>query len=296
MNSSSSFVSVAPIALVLALSASVPAQDTGLTLARDKSAYSLFNPTPRELMREMATDRPDQLESPLTVDAGHFQLEMDIFNYSYDRYNPGRTGTRVETLGIAPINVKAGLLNNVDVQLLIDPYIHVRSHDRAGGGVKHQRGFGDTTVRMKWNLWGNDEGETAMAVMPFVTFPTHQDDLGSDAVEGGLMVPFTADLPGGWGFGVMTEVDVIRDGDDDGYHPEFINVISFGHSIVGDLAGFVEFFSAVSTERDSDWIGAFDTGLTYKLTEDIQLDGGVYIGLTRAAEDWRPFLGLSWRF
>jgi hypothetical protein len=39
----------------------------------DKSAFSLFNPTPRELMREMSTDRPDTTESPYTVDAGHFQ-------------------------------------------------------------------------------------------------------------------------------------------------------------------------------------------------------------------------------
>src|SRR5258707_15821817 len=43
----------------------------------DKSGYTLFNPTPREYMRAFTTDRPDLTESPFTVDAGHFQLEMD---------------------------------------------------------------------------------------------------------------------------------------------------------------------------------------------------------------------------
>ena len=41
----------------------------------DKSDYTLFNPTPRDRLREMSTDRPDKTESPFTVDAGHFQIE-----------------------------------------------------------------------------------------------------------------------------------------------------------------------------------------------------------------------------
>ena len=47
----------------------------------DKAKYHLLNPTPREQMREMSTDRPDKTESPYTVDAGHFQIESDLFAY-----------------------------------------------------------------------------------------------------------------------------------------------------------------------------------------------------------------------
>lgn len=54
----------------------------------DKSSYSLLNPTPRELMREMSTDRPDATESPYTVDAGHFQAELSFFDFS--RSDEGR--------------------------------------------------------------------------------------------------------------------------------------------------------------------------------------------------------------
>ena len=43
----------------------------------DKSVYHLFHPTPFALMRELNTDRPDKTESPFTVDAGHYQIELD---------------------------------------------------------------------------------------------------------------------------------------------------------------------------------------------------------------------------
>ena len=42
--------------------------------------------------------------------------------------------------------------------------------------------------------------------------------------------------------------------------------------------------------------GAADVGFTYGLTDDIQLDAGVNAGVTRSADDWNPFLGISWRF
>ena len=37
---------------------------------KDKSGYTLLTATPANLMRDMSTDRPDQTESPYTVDAG----------------------------------------------------------------------------------------------------------------------------------------------------------------------------------------------------------------------------------
>ncbi|MBM3834338.1 MAG: transporter [Verrucomicrobia bacterium] len=268
----------------------------GAEPSADKSQYNLFNPTPRELMREMSTDRPDKTESAYTVDAGHFQFEMDILNYAYDRHNADRSNTRVETVSIAPVNLKLGLLNNVDLQLVLETYTSVRTHDRTLRTVEKNRGFGDMVVRTKFNLWGNDGGTTALALMPYVKLPTNQDDLGNNSVEGGLIVPLGVALPRDWGMGVMTQIDVIRDGVGGGHHAEFVNTITFAHDIVGNLGGYLEFFSAVSTESGSDWIGTFDAGFTYALTEDIQLDAGINIGVTRSADDWNPFIGLSWRF
>ena len=64
----------------------------------DKSGYNLFNPTPDKYMREMSPDRPDKTDSPFTVDAGHFQLEMDFANFTYDSPNSEHGNTEVRRI------------------------------------------------------------------------------------------------------------------------------------------------------------------------------------------------------
>jgi len=262
----------------------------------DKSGFHLFNPTPRELMREMSTDRPDLTESAYTVDAGHFQLEADLVRYTYDHDTADAADTRVDAWSVAAVNVKAGLLNWMDLQLGLDTYHYVSTDDRVAGQEGTQSGLGDFTTRVKMNLWGNDGGQTALAVMPFVKFPTNQDDLGNDDVEGGIIMPLAIELPAGFGMGLMTEFDFVRNQADTGYRTEFVNSITIGRDFVGRLGGYVEFFSLVSTESDSPWVGILGIGFTYGLSDDLRLDAGVNIGVTDAADDLNPFLGLSWRF
>ena len=262
--------------------------------AVDKSQFHLFNPTPSKYLREMATDRPDKTESAYTVDAGHFQFEMDLVTYTRDEERSDGVTTKVDAWAVAPINLKLGLNNRVDLQLVLETYNHV--HVRSDGVKRTMQGYGDTSVRVKCNLWGNDGGPTAMAAMPYVKLPTNEDDLGNDSVEGGLILPWVVSLPAEFGLGGITQFDAVRDDDDDGYHAEFINTIALSRDIVGKLGGYVEFFSAVSAESDSDWIGTFDIGFTYGITDNIQLDAGVNLGVTDSADDVNPFFGLSWRF
>jgi hypothetical protein len=261
----------------------------------DKSQYSLFNPTPSLWLRELSTDRPDKTESAYTVDAGRFQIEMDLANFSYEEHNPARDGTIVRTWNVATMNLKVGLLNNVDAQIIVTPHSYVRTSYPVAGITK-QRGFGDLVTRVKWNLWGNDGGTTAFAVMPYLKLPTNQDQLGNRSVEGGLIAALAVELPAGWGMGLMTQIDVVRDATSSGYHPVFVNSITLGHDIIGNLGGYVEFWGSISAERGSSWTGTVDVGLTYALTKDIRLDAGINFGVTRAADDLAPFVGLSWRF
>src|SRR5687768_3054656 len=87
---------------VLVLLWAVPSAVRG----QDKSRFTLFNPTPRALMREMSTDRPDTTESPYTVDAGHTQVELSFFDYTRDDSDDGGD---FEALSLVPMNLKVGL-------------------------------------------------------------------------------------------------------------------------------------------------------------------------------------------
>src|SRR5438094_10466020 len=88
----------------------------------DKSVFNLFNPTPAEYLRAMDTDGPGTTESPYTVDAGHFQVEMTLLAYTYDRESLNDVTQRIEEWEIAPVLLKIGLLNQLDVQVLLEPY------------------------------------------------------------------------------------------------------------------------------------------------------------------------------
>src|SRR5579872_1736511 len=72
------------VLLVFASSAGAQDDDAGKPKP-DKNGYTLWNRTPDDLMRPLSTDRPDTTDTPLTVDAGHVQLEMDFLSYTYDR-------------------------------------------------------------------------------------------------------------------------------------------------------------------------------------------------------------------
>ncbi len=259
--------------------------------APDKSGYNLFNPVPENLMRDLSPDRPDVTESPYTVDAGHYQLEMDFANFTYDKTD----GTTTKIWESGDFNFKVGLLNNVDLQLVYDNYLHVHTEDSSGKSTM-QSGFGDFTTRLKINLWGDDGGKTAFALLPYITFPTSTDGLGDNAVEGGVIFPLAVSLPYDLDLSLETAASCIKNEDGDGYHGEFIASASLDHQIVGKLSGFLEFFSNFSTESHAGWVGTVDTGLEYLVTKNIQLDLDCYFGVTPAAADYNPFCGITVRF
>lgn len=262
----------------------------------DKSGFHLLNPTPKDAMRDFATDRPDKTESAYSVDAGHFQIEMDLVTFERDRDRNDGNDIVTESWAVAPINFKVGLCNRVDFQVIVESYNRVTTVDRLANSRMRQSGYGDTTARLKVNAWGNDGGTTALALMPYVKFPSNQNNLGNSAYEGGLIIPASIDIGHGFGLGLMTQFDVMQNSLDSDYHAEFVNSMTIGHDIIGDLAGYVEFWTLTSAESGANWQATIDLGLTYGLTDNIQIDGGVNIGVTRSAPDIQPFLGLSMRY
>jgi hypothetical protein len=270
----------------------VPAENEG---PPDKWGYTLFRPTPFELMRPMSTDRPDQTESPYTVDAGHFQLEMHHVNMIFDHDRSEGGDVRRIDYGVAVLNLKAGLMNNMDIQFVIAPYVHSRVEDRKANTVEESSGFGDFQTRLKVNLWGNDGGNTSLAIMPYVKWPLPESGLRNGKTEGGVILPFGLDLGKGWGIGAMTEFDFVVT-DAGSRETAFVNSITLGCDLTKRLGMYVEFFSRSGSAVGFDWQGQVDVGWTYALNDNTVLDIGCNFGVTRSAPDFNPFTGLSFRF
>ena len=275
---------------LLALAALV-CSSTAFAECEKKTGYTLFDPIPDSCMRELSTDRPDTTESPYSVPAGHIQVEMDLFKSTRDKSG----GAESESTSLASFNFKLGLTDSTDIQFVFDPYNVEYTREAKGEPRSRVAGAGDLTIRYKYNLWGNDEGVTALALMPFVTIPTNQRDLGPDEAEGGLIVPFGVSLGESTALGLMAEVDYLEDGDRKDHHFEYIGTITVGQGVTDALGVFAEFVSVSSDEDDSQWVGISNVGFTYGFTDDVQFDGGVGIGLNDAADDLTVFTGLTFR-
>ncbi|MCL4741063.1 MAG: transporter [Phycisphaerales bacterium] len=254
----------------------------------DKSAYTIFNPTPRELRRPLSADRPDATESPYTVDAGAVQLEMSIAEHAL-REAGGRTA---RSWAIAPLNLKIGLTNSADVQFLFDPYL-IEDDPQEGD----RRGVGNLGLRFKVNLFGNDGGDAALALLPFVRFPTGDSGVASDRVEGGLVVPFAVSLGERWSLGLQVEVAFVRDGDNTKYDTVLSHTAALGHELTERLGVFVEYIGEAAVGAGDDYSPSVAGGFTYAISGDVQLDAGVVAGLDHPeTESVRLFAGVTVRF
>lgn len=272
------------LAALLLLAAADPAQAD----APPPERHTLFDPTPRAELHEFSTDRPDTTESPYTVDAGHVQIELSAAEYTIGR-------DRSRTLDVLPVNLKLGLVDHVDLQLLFTPYQRVREDGEVTSG------FGDETLlRLKVNLQGDDHQRTAIAVMPYVKLPTGTGGLSNGHVEGGLIVPVATDLPGDFSLGAMIEADLVFHEEKRGYGVDLVHSASVGHDIAGPLSGYVEYVGVAPrgapSGRDSRYQAIASAGFTVELGDNLMLDAGTRIGFSGAADRAAIFAGASTRF
>ncbi len=283
---------LAVIVLVLAGSGPVLAQAGAPPAAPDKSQFTLFNPTPRDLWRPMSADRPDVTESPKTVDAGAVQLEISFFEYLHDSDNT--SAEKTNSLLLAFTNVKVGLLNNVDLQIVFAPYVRDETRPDAGTATVSE-GFSDVVVRLKVNFWGNDEGDTALGILPFIKIPTGTS-LSNGRVEAGIALPFGWDISEKVGLGVMPQLDLVYN-DSTGTHDLgllFSTVLGF--EIYGPVAGYAEYVGIAFFNGADDYESLLSFGGTYEITPNAVLDAGARVGLNRRANDLAVFMGITLRF
>ena len=230
-----------------------------------------------DALRELSTDRPDTTESPYTINAGHVQIESDLVTTAFD-------STHRET-SLMTLNLKLGITNRVDLQLMLDPYHRVKTD------VMSRSGFGDTAIRAKINLWGNNGGGTAACVMPFVGLPTGVSGISAGGVEGGLIFVLGSPAPLGFDVAMMLEADIVRS-DDKSAKAAGIVTGTAGHEIVGALSGFGEV--AFPIDVDGGIAPEIHGGFTYGIGSNMQLDAGVNVGLT-GDHTINPFIGAAIR-
>lgn len=260
----------------------------------DKSGYTLFDPVPDDLLRKFAPDRPLKGFSVRTVDAGHFQLETDLVNYTYSNY----LGVATHSVQALDPTLKLGLTNWMDFEVQFNGLQYMQSFDDASvTRFPVGTGFGDVFLRTKVNLFGNDSGPMGFALIPYVKLPSSTPGISNGAVETGLIAPLAL-RPDDFIVTLMTEVDDLKSAYGNGRYTNFVNLVSVSHPVPGleGVNAMAELYSSVGTDPATPPVYTFDLGMNFRLNQHSILDIGLNIGLNNAAPKAQIYTGISVRF
>lgn len=264
----------------------VPAAYSGQENAEKK--YSLFNPVPESLMREMETDRPDVTESAYTVDAGHFQYETDLIRLIKETSDSRQTSTVLINHG----NLKIGITGSTAIQIGFETYGIQKQRDLFSGSMQTSSGFGDINFRIKQNLIGNDGGNFVLAVLPYIKFPTSGYD-DESRFEGGLIVPMLYKMPGEWKLGFQVEVDRLKDTDQPAMHTELLQTLTISHSIIKGIDGIAETYYTYDF-KNHQLANYINAAVEIDVAKDFKIDAGLNYGIQHQSQK-HYFIGASYR-
>lgn len=246
-------------------------------------------------LRPLCTDRPTKSTAPCTVDAGHVQIESDLFNVTVDRSGGGE----VKTYLFANPTIKYGLAADLDAELNMVPYAVVTSKDPATGATRRTSGVGDMILKLKWNLLGNAGGNIGFGLNPYVKLPAASGGIGNGAVEAGLIAPLTVNLPANWSVTVDPEIDLLKNAADAGRHVNVAGLVSISRGVSKTLTLSAELWA----DRNFDPQGgqtqvSADLGAAWvpPKAPNLQFDGGVNLGLNRNTPGAQVYVGVSRRF
>ena len=237
---------------------------------------------------EMDTDRPNITETPQTVKKGRVQYETDLLRR--DRKNNELEKQKEWLYNQA--NLKFGLLKNTDLQFIVQTYGKRTSSEISTGKTESREGFGDLTFRIKQNLKGNENGNFAIALVPYLKFPTNNFS-DNKKYEGGLIVPMKLKLPKEWELSFQVEADRLKDDTDEGMHSELLNSVNLNHNLIKKLKAFAESYYTFNF-KEHEWNNFLDAALQYDIKEHVKIDAGFNYGLQKHAEK-SVFIGAAFR-
>lgn len=243
-------------------------------------------------VRPMATDRPDQTDGVYTVPKGWWQFETGLLSYSR-RLD---TDNRNESFIWGEVNAKYGLTDSIDLQLIWQAWAENRYRGDPGNGEDGfaREGVNDLVARVKFNLFGNDEGRWAMSVVPFVKIPTAKHKIGNDMWEGGMSINSEVDLGGGFTLGNTIYAQALADNDDTLHFSPTVTAV-LGYEVTDSLVVYGEIYGQNRVDTERYWQTSFDAGFMYSITPNVIFDAGAN-WFFRGDEAINPFVGLSWRF
>jgi hypothetical protein len=240
----------------------------------------------------IATDRPDFVESSQVVGKGRLQLETSA---QWERQRGEDLHTRTLSM---PTLLRIGVGESTELRFETDGRNVIHASDPSSGARATVAGWADTAIGLKWHLpdqQGEGFGAPSLGVLLHADLASGSRELRGHGVRPSLRLAAEWELPGGYSFGVMPGLG--QESDEDGKRYGYgILAATLGKEFGERVRGFVELAAPqIARAGHGGTQASFDTGLTYLVNKDCQVDFSVVRGLNRRSPDLALAFGLSLR-
>jgi hypothetical protein len=237
-----------------------------------------------EALREpLVSDRPDYTESTVTVRPGVVQLEG---GHTFERVTSEKTNTTGELL------LRIGIAQRAELRIEPGSYTKITSPGAEASGWE------DGALGTKLRLYARPNDTPSfvpdISLVAATSLPT-----GGRVFRQRRLQP-EAKLANAWTItdkvDLSTNLVVSRPVDENGRYTELAASASFGFDLTPRLGAFAEVFGFAPQRDNVGRTHYVDTGFTFGLTPNFQLDARGGVGLNGAAPDYFIGFGLVRRW
>ena len=207
------------------------------------------------------TDRPDQTESSSTIPVKSLQFETGIlFEF---------TNNEKQFLTPTILN-RFGLTKNIELRLLTQ-------YERLKNKINHEtiEGISDLEIGTKIQLYKKETSPTEIAFITHLVLPTASKKLSNDEIGTINKLSISHSISELFGIGYNLGYDFYGTGDGD-----FTYSLALSYSITNTFGIYIEPFGKYLNldKHESN----FNSGITYLLNDNFQLDISYGVGLNRS--------------
>jgi hypothetical protein len=243
-----------------------------------------------DLNEPLITDRPDFTESPVTVGMGVVQLEAG-YTFTYDDNDDGNVSEHSYPESLFRIGMLAEWF-----ELRLGWNYGNSAETVFGGGNESLAGAEDLYVGGKLALTPQSGCLPETGVIVQATVPTGSSSFTTDEIMPGVNYVYGWDVTDDFSCGGGTQANRALDDNGEDYYVEFAQSITTGYGWTDELGTYAEWYmfapAGAETSRNQQY---FNTGVTYLISDNIQWDIRVGVGLNDAADDFFTGTGFSIR-
>jgi Putative MetA-pathway of phenol degradation len=224
-------------------------------------------------------DRPDVTNGTNIVEVGLLQVEAGAQHV--------RLGTQ-RNVG-TPLMIRVGLLEWLELRASTDGFLYQTNNSSSVSGG------GNVQVGAKVRLFAEPGGIPVLSILPTLNLPVASvsKGLGSGDSDATLVVLSGTDLGRTSHIDLNYGIGAIGAGQGRPHFTQHLISVSFSHSVTEQLSPYIEGFWFSRQEPQGGRVFSVDAGAIQAFTTRLAIDGGVAVGLTRAAPALSVFGGLS---